>query len=137
MTLSFWSPKRIASYSAMLLVHLLASLLNYNCAAQHSFIPEGDVSIVAALAPAAPQAPSQLMSYADSENGPSTVKPGSVHSSTKSAKICEFMALHFLKSTTCSKSSIAHLLILLELYLLLKMSFSDWLDKTLIVCTLK
>jgi hypothetical protein len=40
----------------------------------------------------------------------------------------------FLKSTTCSESSIVHLLILPELSLLLKMLFNGWLVKTLIVC---
>jgi hypothetical protein len=36
----------------------------------------------------------------------------------KSAKICDFLALHFLKSTTYSESSITHLLIHPELSLL-------------------
>jgi hypothetical protein len=42
----------MASYSGMLLV-------NWSLAAQRSFIPEGDTKIVAAPAPALPQAPSQ------------------------------------------------------------------------------
>jgi hypothetical protein len=47
------------------------------------------------------------------------------------------MALHFSKSTTCSESSVAHLLVLPELSMLLKMSLSGWLVKTLIVCASK
>jgi hypothetical protein len=57
--LNLQSPSNMASYSAMLLVHLSASLLNYNLAAWHNLIPEGEISMVAAPAPAVPQAPSQ------------------------------------------------------------------------------
>jgi hypothetical protein len=98
-------------------------------------IPEGDVSIAAAPAPAAPQAPSQLMSHADLGTVPSTAKPCFVYSATKADKICDFKTLHFSKSTMCSESSIAHLLILPDL--LQKMLFSGWLVKTLIVCASK
>jgi hypothetical protein len=49
----------MASYSTMLLVHLLASLLNYILVAYRSLIPEGETSMVAAPALVAPQAPSQ------------------------------------------------------------------------------
>jgi hypothetical protein len=55
---NLWRPNSIASYSAMLLLHLSASALNYSHAAYHNLIPEGDFNIAAAPAPEAPQAPS-------------------------------------------------------------------------------
>jgi hypothetical protein len=80
--------------------------------------------MAATLAPAALQAPSQQTNHGDSGTAPSVVKPGSVYSATKSAKICDFMALRFSKSTTCSDNSIAHLLILPKLSLFSKISFN-------------
>jgi hypothetical protein len=85
--------------------------------------------MAAALTLATPQAPLQLMSHADSGTCPSTLKPGSVHSATKSTKICDFMAMHFSKSTTCypladSTGAIS----------VIKMPFNNWLVGTLIVC---
>jgi hypothetical protein len=41
-------------YLAMLLVHLSTSLVNYSLAAYCGLIPEGEISIAAALAPALP-----------------------------------------------------------------------------------
>jgi hypothetical protein len=55
---------------------------------------------------------------------PSVEEPGFVHSATKSAMICDFIVLHFSKSTIYSNNFIAHLLILLELSLLSKISFN-------------
>jgi hypothetical protein len=80
--------------------------------------------MAAALALAAPQAPSHQTNHGDSGTAPLVVKPGSVLSATKLAKIWDFMVPRFSKSTTCSDNSIAHLLILLELSLFLKISFS-------------
>jgi hypothetical protein len=87
-------------------------------------IPEGEVHMVAAPTLAAPQAPLQQTNHGDLGIAPSVAKPGSVHSATKSAKIWDFMALRFSKSTMCSYNSIAHLLILPKLSLFLKISFS-------------
>jgi hypothetical protein len=77
-----------------------------------------------ALTPAAPQAPSQQTNHGYSGIAPSAMKSGSIHSAMKSTEIGDSMALCFSKSTTCSDNSIAHLLILLELSLFLKISFS-------------
>jgi hypothetical protein len=49
------SPNKVALYSAILLVHLSIPLLNTNLAAYRSLIPEGEVNMVAAPAPAAPK----------------------------------------------------------------------------------
>jgi hypothetical protein len=100
-------------------------------------IPKGDVSIAAAPTPTVAKAPSQQISHGDSGTAPSTSESGSVHSAIKSAKIWDFMALRFSKSTMCSESSITHLMILPKLSLFPKMSFSGWLVRTLIVCALK
>jgi hypothetical protein len=40
----------MASYSMMLLMHLSTSMVNWSLVAWHSFIPEGDTRIAAALA---------------------------------------------------------------------------------------
>jgi hypothetical protein len=80
--------------------------------------------MAAALAPAALQASSQQTNHGDLGTAPSIVKLCSIHSAMKSAKIWDFMVLHFSKSTMCSYNSIAHLLILSELSLFLKISFS-------------
>jgi hypothetical protein len=64
-------------------------------------IPEGEANIVAARAPAAPQVLSQQTNHGDSGTAPSIVKLGSVHSAMKLAKIWDFMALRFSKSTMC------------------------------------
>jgi hypothetical protein len=55
----------------------------------------------------------------------------------KLAKTYDFIALCFLKSTMYSESSIAHLLILLELSLVPKMSCSSWMVSTHILCASK
>jgi hypothetical protein len=81
--------------------------------------------MVAAPAPVVPQAPSQWTSHGDLSTAPSITEPGSVHSAIKSAKICDFIVLRFLKSSTCFECSIAHLLILPKLSLLLNISFND------------
>jgi hypothetical protein len=46
------SPNKIASNSVILLVHLSTLLLNYNPVAYRNLIPEGDVNMAAAPAPA-------------------------------------------------------------------------------------
>jgi hypothetical protein len=76
------------------------------------------------LAPVTPQAPLQQTTHGVSGTSSSVVEWGSIHSSTKSAKTCDFIALRFSKSTTYSDSSIPHLLIFSELSLLPKMLFS-------------
>jgi hypothetical protein len=43
----------------MFMLHLSTSAVNYNSATYLSLMPEGDFSIVVALAPKTPQAPSQ------------------------------------------------------------------------------
>jgi hypothetical protein len=78
----------------------------------------------AALAPAPPQAQPQLTIHGDLGTTHSIAEPSSVHSATKSANIWDFMVVCCSKSTICSDNSIAHLLILPELSLFLKMSFS-------------
>jgi hypothetical protein len=56
--------------------------------------------MVAAPAPVAPQAPSQQTKHGDSGTAPSVAKPSYIHSTMKSTKIWDFMALRFSKSTT-------------------------------------
>jgi hypothetical protein len=56
---SLRSPNSIASYSAMLLVHLSVSLVNYNRLAYLNFMSEGDIRTAAAPTPILPHALSQ------------------------------------------------------------------------------
>jgi hypothetical protein len=60
---NLWRPSNIASYSAMLLLHLSVSTVNYNRPAYLNFMPEGDFSIAATPAPKTPQALSQYTCY--------------------------------------------------------------------------
>jgi hypothetical protein len=64
-------PNSIASYSAMLLLHLSTSTVNCSHAAYLSLMPEGDVSIAAAPASETPQAPSQYTCHDVSTTVPS------------------------------------------------------------------
>jgi hypothetical protein len=123
----------IASYSATLFVHLPVYLVNCSLAAYLSLIPDGEINMVATRAPALPQAPSQYISHGNSGTRPSVYELGSVHSAMKSAMTCELIALLFSKSTTCSHSSIAYLLIWPDESLLLKMSLRGWFVSTRIV----
>jgi hypothetical protein len=84
-----------------------------------------------------PHASSQQKSHGDLDTMPFIRELGSIHSATKSARISDYVALLFSKSTTYSDSSISHLLIHLELSLLLKISFSSWLVSTSIMWGLK
>jgi hypothetical protein len=54
----FVEPSSTALYSAMLLLHLSTSAVNYSHAAYLNLIPKGNFNIAAALALEAPQAPS-------------------------------------------------------------------------------
>jgi hypothetical protein len=98
----------------------------------HNLILEGDNKIDAAPAPVLPHAPSQYTSQGNS-CVLSTWDRGSIQSATKLAKIYGFIALRFSKSTVYSESSVAHLPILLELSLFLKMLCSGWSVSTLTV----
>jgi hypothetical protein len=71
MTHSLRSPNNTASYLAILFVHLFFSFVNCNRVAYLSLMSEGDTRIVAALAPALPQAPSQYTYHYVSVTGPS------------------------------------------------------------------
>jgi hypothetical protein len=71
----------------MLLVHLSALLLNCNLAAQCSLIPEGEVNIVAALAPAAPKLRHNTLAMVTGELLPQSRSQASVHAATKSDKV--------------------------------------------------
>jgi hypothetical protein len=51
-------PSNIVSYSAMLLLHLSVSAMNYNRTAYLNLMPEGDISIAASPASEISQAPS-------------------------------------------------------------------------------
>jgi hypothetical protein len=59
MALNLQSPSNMASYSTILLMHLSASLLNYNLVVSRNLIPEGEISMAVAPTPAVPQALSQ------------------------------------------------------------------------------
>jgi hypothetical protein len=63
MARSFRRPNSTTSYSAMLLLHLSASTVNYSRATYLNLMPEGDFSITVAPAPKTPQAPSQYTFY--------------------------------------------------------------------------
>jgi hypothetical protein len=56
----------MASYSAILLVHLSVSLVKWSLAVYHSLILEGNTKTTVAPAPVQPQAPSQYTSQGDS-----------------------------------------------------------------------
>jgi hypothetical protein len=62
----FAKASSIASYSAMLLLHLSDSAMNCRHAAYHNSIPEGDFNIATAPAPETPQAPSQYTCHDES-----------------------------------------------------------------------
>jgi hypothetical protein len=56
----------MASYSAMLLVHLSVSLVKWSLDAYRNLILKGDTKIATAPAPVLAQAPSQFTSQGDS-----------------------------------------------------------------------
>jgi hypothetical protein len=132
MALNLQSPNSMSSYSMILFVHLSVSLVNCSLAAYLRLILDGEISMAAASAPALPHALSQYINHGDSSTGPSVYELGSAHSAIKSAMICDFTLL-FLKSTTCSDNSIAHLLIWPDESLLPKISFKGWFVNTRIM----
>jgi hypothetical protein len=70
-THSLRSPSNTTSYSAILLVHLSMSLVNWRRAAYLNLMPEGEIRIAAAPTPVQPQAPSQYTCHGVSVMGPS------------------------------------------------------------------
>jgi hypothetical protein len=92
------SLERIASYSAMLLVHLLVSLVNWSIAAYLSLISDGEINMAAALA--LPQALSQYIIHGDSGIVPSVISQYHFSSIKYITELC----LIYNKSLTKAKT---------------------------------
>jgi hypothetical protein len=100
----------MASYSAMLLVHLSDSKAKLRRAAYLCLTPMGDMIIAAAPAPAWHHAPSQWMVHTFS-GGSSSCRVGSIQSTMKSARTCDLIVVLGSKVMWCPESSAAHLAI--------------------------
>jgi hypothetical protein len=90
--LSLLRPRMIASYSAILLVHLSDSKAKLRRAAYLCLTPMGDVMTAAVPAPAWHHAPSQWIVHTLSADVSGCVI-GPVQSTTKSARTCDLMAV--------------------------------------------
>jgi hypothetical protein len=108
--LSLRRPRMTASYSAMLLVHLLDSKAKLRRAAYLCLTPVGDVIIAAAPAPAWHHAPSQWVVHTFS-GGSSCYRVGPVQSTMKSARTCDLIVVLGSKVMWYPESSAAHLVI--------------------------
>jgi hypothetical protein len=104
------SPRMTTSYYAMLLVHLSDSKAKLRRAAYLYLTPAGDIMIAAAPAPAWHHAPSQWMVQTFSGDS-SCHHVGPIHSTMKSARTCDLIAVLGSKVMWYPKSSAAHLAI--------------------------
>jgi hypothetical protein len=101
-------PRIMASYSAMLFVHLSDSRAKLRRAAYLCLTLVGDVIIAAAPAPAWHHAPSQWMVHTFFE-GSSWCRAGPVQSTMKFVRTCDWIAVLGSKVMWYSESSAAHL----------------------------
>jgi hypothetical protein len=99
-----------ASYSAILLVHLLDSKTKLRRAAYLYLTPVGDVIIAAAPTPAWHHAPSQWMVHTFSGDS-SCCHVGPVQSTMKSARTCDLIVVLGSKVMWYPESLAAHLAI--------------------------
>ena len=127
--LSLRRPRMIASYSAMLFVHMSDSKAKLRRVAFLCLTPVGDVIIGAVPAPAWHHAPSQWM--VQTFSGGSSCYPVSLVKSTmKSARTCDLVAVLGLKVMWYPESSAAHLAIRADASGFLNSSFSPLSEVT-------
>jgi hypothetical protein len=103
-------PRMMASYSAILLVHLSDSKAKLRCAVYLCLTPVGDVIIADVPAPTWHHAPSQWMIHTFSRDS-SCYRVGPVQSTMKSARTCDLIVVLGLKVMWYPESSAAHLAI--------------------------